>query len=151
MARACSSARFLTFARPVFLLPTLILMACGAMFAQVDRAVLEGTVTDASGAVIGGAMVQALAVGTGISQDQQTNSNGYYRFSGLAVGQYTVTATNPKFTTKVIDEVMLQVGQTRTLNINLEVGGRAEKVEVTASGEPANRNSAEASTGIGTD
>jgi Carboxypeptidase regulatory-like domain len=151
MARACSSARFLTFARPVFLLPTLILMACGAMFAQVDRAVLEGTVTDASGAVIGGAMVQALAVGTGISQDQQTNSNGYYRFSGLAVGQYTVTATNPKFTTKVIDEVMLQVGQTRTLNINLEVGGRAEKVEVTASGEPANRNSAEASTVIGTD
>jgi carboxypeptidase family protein len=126
-------------------------MASGAMFAQVDRAVLEGTVTDASGAVISGAMVQALAVGTGIRQDQPTNSNGYYRFSGLAVGQYTVTATNPKFTTKVIDEVMLQVGQTRTLNINLEVGGRAEKVEVTASGEPENRDSAEASTVIGTD
>jgi hypothetical protein len=151
MARACSSSRLFAFPRPVLLVPTLILMACGTMFAQVDRAVLEGTVTDASGAVIGGASVQALAVGTGIRQDQETNSNGYYRFSGLAVGRYTVTATNPKFTTKVIDEVMLQVGQTRTLNINLEVGGRAEKVEVTASGEPENRNSAEASTVIGTD
>ena len=62
-----------------------------------------------------------------------------------------MTAKNPRFSTKVIDEVMLQVGQTRTLNIKLEIGALTEKVEVTASGEPANRNSAEASTVIRTD
>ena len=134
-----------------FWLPTLLLITCAATFAQVDRAVLEGTVADATGAVISGASVEVLAVDTGISQEQQTNSNGYYRFSGLAVGQYTVTATNPRFSTKVIDEVMLQVGQTRTLNIKLEIGALAEKVEVIASDEPANRNSAEASTVIGID
>jgi len=152
MARACSSILFsFAFRRQMLLVPILLLIACGATLAQVDRAVLEGTVTDPTGAVIRGASVQVLAVETGISQEQQTNSNGYYRFPGLAVGRYTVTATNPKFATKVIDEVILQVGQTRTLNIKLEVGAVAEKIEVKASGEPSNRSSAEASTVIGTD
>jgi hypothetical protein len=113
--------------------------------------VLEGTATDATGAVIRGANVQVLAVDTGSRQEQLTNSNGYYRFPGLAVGQYTVTVTNPKFTTKVIDDVVVQVGQTRTLNIRLEVGGVEEKVEVNASAEPADRSSAEASTVIYTE
>jgi hypothetical protein len=123
----------------------------GCIRAQVDRAVLEGTATDATGAVIRGANVQVLAVDTGSRQEQLTNSNGYYRFPGLAVGQYTVTVTNPKFTTKVIDDVVVQVGQTRTLNIRLEVGGVEEKVEVNASAEPADRSSAEASTVIYTE
>jgi protocatechuate 3,4-dioxygenase beta subunit len=63
--------------------------------AQVDRAVLEGAVTDPGGAVIVGANVKIRAADTGITQEQQTNSNGYYRFPGLAVGRYTVTEQTP--------------------------------------------------------
>jgi hypothetical protein len=92
--------------------------------------------------------VQVLAADTGISQEQQTNSNGYYRFSGLAVGRYTVTVTGTGFKTHVIEQVVVQVGQTRTLDIRLAVGAVAEKVEVKASDEPENRASAEASTVI---
>jgi hypothetical protein len=106
---------------------------------------------DPSGSVIRGATVQLLAVDTGITQEQQTNADGYYRFPGLAIGRYKVTASDPKFETKVIDGVVVQVGQTRTLNIRLQVGGVAEKVEVKASTEPADRSSAEASTVIRTD
>ena len=58
--------------------------------AQVDRAELEGTVTDPSGAAISGANVKLQSVDTGIAQKQRTNSRGYYRFPGLAVGRYTV-------------------------------------------------------------
>ena len=119
--------------------------------AQIDRAVLEGTVTDSSGAVVREGRVQIVEVETGIGQEQPTNSKGYYRFPGLAVGRYTVTATNPNFKTKVIDEVVLQVGQTRTLNIQLEVGAVTEKVEVQAAAEPTDRSSAEAATVISTD
>jgi hypothetical protein len=127
-----------------------MLIPAASAVAQVDRAILEGTVTDPTGAVMRGARVQVLAVDSGISEEQQANSNGYYRFPGLAVGRYTVTVTSPKFTTKVIDEVALQVGQIRTLNIQLQVGAVAEKVEVDASAEPAERSSAEASTVIDT-
>jgi hypothetical protein len=120
-------------------------------YAQIDRAVLEGTVTDQSGAVIRGAKVQLLEVNTGISQEQVTNSNGYYYLSGLAVGRYKVTASSSAFTTKVVDNVVLQVGQTRTLNVQMEVRGNAEMVEVEALDEPENRSTAEASSVIRTD
>src|ERR1700758_2597595 len=120
-------------------------------FAQIDRAVLEGTVTDSSGAVIRSAKVQLMAVDTGIGQEQTTNSSGYYYLPGLAIGRYKVTVSSPAFTTKVVDDVVLQVGQTRTLNIQMEVGGKAEMVEVEALDEPENRSSAEASSVIRTD
>src|SRR5580692_4348632 len=88
-------------------------------FAQVDRAVLEGTVKDQSQASVVGAGVKILALDTGITQEQRTNSNGYYRFPGLAVGKYTVTVTGIGFKTHVIEQVVVQVGQTRTLDIRL--------------------------------
>src|SRR3984893_8752934 len=90
--------------------------------AQVDRAVLEGAVTDPVGAVVVGASVKIQSGDTGLSEEQRTNSNGYYRFPGLAVGRYTVTVSDAGFKTRVIEEVTLLVGQTRTLNTRLEVG-----------------------------
>src|SRR5580700_2269099 len=137
--------------QPVLLSLFLLTIAWVGASAQIDRAVLEGTVTDSSGAVVREGRVQIVEVETGIGQEQPTNSKGYYRFPGLAVGRYTVTATNPNFKTKVIDEVVLQVGQTRTLNIQLEVGAVTEKVEVQAAAEPTDRSSAEAATVISTD
>jgi hypothetical protein len=116
--------------------------------AQIDRAVLEGTVTDPSGAAIVRASVKTLALDTGIAQEQRTNSKGYYRFPGLAVGRYSVTVTDTGFKTQVIEDVILQVGQTRTLDVQLAVGVIAEKVEVRAPAAPAERSSAEASTVI---
>jgi hypothetical protein len=122
-----------------------------ALFAQIDRAELEGTVTDPSGRVIAGTTVKTLAVDTGLSQEQATNAKGYYRFPGLAVGRYKVTASDAGFKTKVIDDVILQVGQIRTLDIGLTVGAIKEEIEVNASTAPEDRTSAEASTVINTD
>src|ERR1700757_1860066 len=119
-------------------------------FAQVDRAVLEGTVSDASGSVIVSATVKVLAVDTGISEDQHTNSKGYYRFPGLAVGNYTVTTTANGFKTNVVEDVVVRVGQTRTLDVQLAVGAINEKIEINATTAPADRVSAEAATVIDT-
>jgi hypothetical protein len=116
--------------------------------AQVDRASLEGTVSDPSGGVIVGATVKVVAVETGLSEEQHTNSKGYYRFPGLAVGDYTVTVSNAGFKTKVVQDVILRVGQTRTLDVPLAVGAINEHIEVKASTAPGDRSSAEASTVI---
>ena len=118
--------------------------------AQTDRATLEGTVTDPSGGSISGATVQVTATDTGISQERKTNSNGYYRFPGLPVGQFTVTVSNTSFKTKVIDQVTLQVGETHTLDVSLVVGEISEKVEIKAETGPAERASAAAATVIDT-
>jgi hypothetical protein len=116
--------------------------------AQVDRAVLEGTVSDPSGRVIVGATLKVEAVDTGLTEEQPANSKGYYRFPGLAVGRYTVTAGGSGFRTKVIEDVILRVGQTRTLDVQLGVGAISEKVEVKATLAPEDRSSAEAATVI---
>jgi len=116
--------------------------------AQIDRAELEGTVKDPSGAAVAGASLKIVAVDTGLSAVLSTNSVGYYRVPGLAVGRYSVTASSSGFKTTVIQNVILEVGQTRTLDIKVPVGATTEKVEVNAPDEPSNRTSAEAGTVI---
>ncbi len=140
------------FALPlrILLVFVIVLIGFGAAVAQVDRAVIEGTVLDSSGAAIVGASVKITAEETGISQEQPTNSNGYYRFPGVAVGRYTIMVRNSGFKTKLVGGIVLRVGQTRTLDVGLEVGAAAEKVEVIAPSAPSNRTSAEASTVIDT-
>jgi len=142
---------FFGFSQWIILLLAVLTMTSGVAHTQIDRAVLEGTVTDPTGAAIVGASVKTVAVDTGITQEQRTNSRGYYRFPGLAVGRYTVSITNEGFKTRVVEDVILQVGQTRTLDTKLEVGAIAEKVQVEASAAPSERSSAEASTVINTE
>jgi hypothetical protein len=129
---------------------TLFTMAVPA-FGQTDRATLEGTVTDSSGGVIGGANIKAAAVATGIVQERSSNSEGYYRFPGLAVGEYAVEVSRVDFQTKALQHIVLQVGETYTLDVQLRVGTRGERVEVNAADVPVERTSAETSTVIRTD
>jgi hypothetical protein len=119
--------------------------------AQTDRATLEGTATDPSGAIISGARVKILAVETGLTEERTTNSNGHYRFPAIAIGNYTVSASNSGFKTKVIEQVVVQVGQTRTLDIQLEIGEASVKIDVMADAGPAERSSAEQATVIRAD
>jgi hypothetical protein len=133
-----------------FFLGAGLLLGGAPLIAQTDRATLEGTVTDPSGGTISGASVSVTAVDTGISQERKTNSSGYYRFPGLPVGQFTVTVSNTSFKTKVIEQVILQVGETHTLDVSLVVGEVAEKVEIKAETGLAERTSAAAATVIST-
>ncbi len=134
-----------TLKRFAILVMALVVLAMPAL-AQVNRSVIEGTVTDPSGASISGASVTVTNVDTGITQERHANPNGYYRFPGLASGEYTVIVTNSGFKTKTIEDVSLAGGQTRTLDVRLEIGEASEKVEITAEEEPADRSSAAAST-----
>ena len=127
--------------KSIFLVFLAVLIFDVVSVAQVDRAVLEGAVTDPAGAIIVGADVKVQAGDTGVAQEQRTNSSGYYRFPGLAVGRYTVTVANAGFKTRVIEEVTLLVGQTRTLNTRLEVGTIAERIDVKSVADPADRTS----------
>ncbi|MGB9204285.1 MAG: TonB-dependent receptor [Terriglobales bacterium] len=150
MRSSSSSHSFLLFAlaQSALLTVSFLTIACVGASAQIDRAVLEGTATDPTGAAVVGAEVKILAVDTDLAQEQRTNSHGYYRFPGLAVGRYSVTTSSTGFRTTVIENVVLEVGETRTLDIKLPVGVPTEKVEVTASNELADRSSAEAGTVI---
>lgn len=133
-------------ARPALLVSILILLfgASEALHAQTERATLEGTITDQSGAIVAGAVVTATNGDTGIAVSGKTNTHGYYIFPGLAVGNYTVDVSDAGFQAKDLQNVVLVVGETHTLDVRLSVGAVSEKVVVSAQAEPAERTSAAA-------
>src|SRR5579859_7448037 len=97
-------------------------------FAQETTAGIQGTVKDASGAVVGGAHV--VVRGTSLAGDKSldSESTGYYRFANLPPGVYTVTVTAKGFKTVKREGIALEVGHLPTLDITMEVGAAAEVV-----------------------
>lgn len=93
---------------------------------------IEGTVRDASGAVLPGATVTVINADTGFTQTVITDADGYYRAALLPLGSYRVRAELTGF--KTIDQtgITLSAGQTARVNATLAVGSIAETVEVSA-------------------
>jgi Carboxypeptidase regulatory-like domain/TonB dependent receptor-like, beta-barrel len=121
---------------------TLVFALALSAKAQTDRAILEGTITDQSGASIPNAIIKVTETNTGISQTGQSNVHGYYLLPGLAVGTYSVSVSKTSFETKVVDGVVLRVGEDHALDVKLGLGAVSEHVEVEAQTEPAERTSA---------
>ena len=80
---------------------TFILCFAAIGFGQRTTGNIEGTITDQNGAVVPGASVTAKSTGTtaGYNNTVTTNENGYFMFSQVPVGTYTVTATGNGFKT----------------------------------------------------
>jgi len=108
----------------------LILLTAPAL-AQ-DIAVLTGTVTDSTGAVVVAAQVAVTNLATNIESTTQTNAEGIYRVPFLRPGMYRVTISAAGFKRFVRDNVELRVGATVPINAALELGTVAETVEVKA-------------------
>src|SRR5215472_4762150 len=100
--------------------------------AQVLYGSLTGTVTDPSGAAVPGANVQALDVGTGLTQQGTTDSSGIYRFSALLPGVYKVTIKVPNFDTQVTAGVRVAVNAVQRVDAHLKLATETESVTVTA-------------------
>ncbi len=110
--------------------------------AQVDRARLNGTVTDSSGALVQNVKIELNSPATGLHRETTTNSQGTYQVPALQIGIYKITMSKDGFKPEVLEDVEFQVGQARTIDARLQVGARTEIVEVHAL-EALNRSSAE--------
>src|SRR5690349_10666568 len=121
----------------------LVYLAIGLpLAAQVDHGSLNGTVADASGALVAGAKVEAVSTTTGFRRQTVTSAAGAYQIPVLPVGTYTVTMAKQGFRTAEYKDVEIAIGQ-RTIDARLAVGAVTESVEVAAVAEAVNRTSAE--------
>lgn len=109
-----------------------LLVLCSALHAQTTASI-DGTVTDATGAVLSGAKVTVRHVETGASRAATTNAGGHYFFPMLAVGAYELRAEFAGFRPLVRKGIQLAVGDSAIVNLSLEVG--AVENEVTVVGE----------------
>ncbi|MCX6592689.1 MAG: carboxypeptidase regulatory-like domain-containing protein [Acidobacteria bacterium] len=130
-------------------IPVACLLVTGGLWAQADRAAVNGTVRDASGLVVPEAKVEALNPADGLRREIKTDSTGTYQLVRLPIGTYTVTISKEGFKTAKIDGVQLSVGQVRTLDAQLETGTVATQLEVTAETAVVDRSTSEIGTAIG--
>lgn len=103
--------------------------------AQVDRAGLDGTITDPSGKVIPDVHVVAEMPDTGLRRETVSSPTGTYDIPELPVGIYTITFDHPGFKNLTFVDVKQVIGRTRTLDAMLHVAGGKERLEVSASSE----------------
>src|SRR5467141_1773693 len=100
--------------------------------AQETTGGLQGTVKDATGAVVPNAKVVVTSSTLAGSKEIVTDGSGYYRFANLPPGSYTITVTANGFKTSKREGLTLEVGHLPSVDPTLEVGTTSEIVEVTS-------------------
>jgi outer membrane receptor protein involved in Fe transport len=105
------------------------LIASIPVFAQKITGDISGTVTDASGAAVSGALVRAENTGTGEKQSATTNETGFFRIVNLNPGQYRLTAEAAGFKT-MQRQASVDIALTTQANFSLQIGAKTETVEV---------------------
>lgn len=134
--------------RPFKLRSLFVLIAFNAVFflatscfAQIDRSGLTGIVTDSTGQLLPRTRITAVQDATQLRRETVSSSNGSYDIPELPVGIYKITFDHPDFKPLTFVQVKQAIGQTRTLNVTLQVAGREEQVQVSTISEQIDRSS----------
>jgi Carboxypeptidase regulatory-like domain len=115
------------------LLSTILCFVTSSALAQYGASI-EGTVTDKSGAVIGGANVTVTDEATGVTHSTVSSQAGFYRVTGLPPAHYKVEADagNFKKSSRTVDVV----NETPTNgDVTLQTGSATETITVTGTSE----------------
>ncbi len=118
--------------RPVLVLLTILAASFALAQSQATTGVIEGIVTDSSGAVLPGVTVTLRNTATNFDQVQVTDSGGRFRGVLLPLGPYEIRASLEGFAPQLVRGVDLGVGQTRTVDIKMSQAAVSEELVVTA-------------------
>jgi len=114
-------------------LGVVVALAPAMAFGQRTTGVINGTVSDSTGALVVGVAVTLTNQDTGIVSRAMTNATGAFVFLNVDPGPYALTFAKPGFRTISIQPFALTVNQTLTENQTMTVGATSETVEVDAS------------------
>jgi hypothetical protein len=111
----------------------LSIMLCTVLaFAQVQATSLAGVVSDSQGGVLPGVTVTATSPALIGSRTAVTEANGSYRFPSVPEGSYVLTFELSGFQSYKRTNIVLSLGQTLTVDAQLQVQGVQESLTVTA-------------------
>lgn len=115
-----------------FILFTLLLLLAAPLAAQTFRGTINGTITDASGAVISGAKVTATDTATAAIHQTVSSGAGEFSFNDLPLDNYTIKVEATGFQATEVTGVQVLAGKVYTLPVKLSVAQQATTVEVSA-------------------
>jgi hypothetical protein len=93
---------------------------------------ISGTVRDASGGAVPGAVVTVTQTDTALTRTAESDANGFYSLPSLPVGPYRMDVKKTGFSTYVQSGIVLQVATAPTIDPVLNVGTVSESVQVEA-------------------
>ncbi len=128
----------------------LTLALTSIILAQTPTGQITGVISDATGAAVAGAEIDAENTATGIRFTAQTNETGSYSFPSLTPGAYRVTARKEGFNSASRGGIELQVSQVARIDFTLNVGSTKETVEVKATAPLLDSESASLGTTVTT-
>ena len=100
------------------------------VLAQYEQATLTGSVRDARGRALPDAQIHVQHSQTGLVRSTIFTTSGVYSLNGLPFGTYTFAASRNVFAEMRLTGISLAVGQTRTIDVMLDVEGRTDVVSV---------------------
>src|SRR5438105_2789494 len=107
-----------------------LFLICLPLFSQGNLGRILGTVTDQTGAVMGGTIVTVLDVARGLSRTLTTDEVGEYNAPNLTPGTYTVRVEFPGFRTVESANILVEVGKEVRVDLSMQPGDQAEKITV---------------------
>ncbi|MBI4484751.1 MAG: TonB-dependent receptor [Acidobacteria bacterium] len=107
-----------------------LLVLCGTPAWAQGTAQISGIVRDESGGVLPGVTVTATQTETGLARDVVTGEAGTYAIPNLPTGPYRVEAMLLGFRPYARTGIVLQVGASLVLDVQLALGGLEESVTV---------------------
>jgi hypothetical protein len=110
----------------------ILLCSASLLFAQDPTGVLEGQITDPSGALIPAAAVTVTNPLTGFTATQQTSGTGGYRFSYLPVGSYSLQVSAKDFSRFEARNIRIDVNRVIDFPVTLALAGNVATVEISA-------------------
>jgi hypothetical protein len=102
------------------------------VLAQTATGAIRGTVQDRTGAVLIDVHVTLRDEARNQVWEQTTIEEGFFEFRALPFGNYRVEVEHPRFKKEMIENVALQVAQTESLRVTLQVGSVHESIVVQA-------------------
>jgi hypothetical protein len=119
-----------------------VLMFLVSFSAAQSTSLLNGSVTDGSGASVAGANITMTDAATGLKRTTTSNQAGLYQFLDVPPGNYRLEATAKGFATYVASKVTLNVKTPSTLNIQFQPEGMTTLVTVEGQAPLINRTDA---------
>jgi hypothetical protein len=109
-----------------------LLLIFSATASAQFRGGVQGVVTDNAGGVVPGATVTLTNTATNQTQTTQSSDDGFYRFSALPPGVYSISVEKEGFKKGVVNEVKVDAEATQGQDVRLEAGVISEVVTVEA-------------------
>ena len=109
-----------------------VLFGVAPGYAQQGTTEVRGRVLDAQGGVLPGATVTVRNQDTGMFRETVSSNDGTFLVTGIVPGRYEIAAELQGFKKFVRRDMVLEIGNTASIDLPLEVGQMSETVNVSA-------------------